>query len=791
MGHSRIIIQVHWLLLAAVVLASLGGGAAFVPKSRLPRAIPNVAISSSWSTSASQYKQQSLVVLRASGYSNATTAYTSPQSAATIQDLLHFTNIERNSNRLRELAYSKELEKAAQRHAADMAKNNYFSHDGLNGSDLKDRVALTQYRYTNVGENLFWRTPDNDPGYAVQGWMESPGHRKNLLDEQFTEVGLGYAVDEENGKHYYVQVFGRPLLAPNVEGPGPTLDTMIQTVNNARQTQSLPPFQVSNDLNQGAQEHADEMVQKGELVSKLKRGSYDRFFTQLGARFAARELFNDPSGAVQGWLKKGSQSDLLSERFTETGVGYATDGEQHYYVQLFGTPMETGVGRRDTTRPAAPFEPVSGVQPTIKAGDATKIVPRRMPPNQINMPRKKDKQEDNSRNGDFGRMGFGEFNEVRREDSDEVDNSWNDDKRVMAQMRERSGRVRVSRTNKPQRADQSPTNRRPPEAGHSHDEWDDDRRVFERMEEMRYGDMDPSQAKYFGGGRSPQGGTTSSKINANAVGFDDAWNKDYAGTANQLRRVPSNDRSRNNRGGPRYPDDDDYYYDDRRDGPDGYYDDPRYRRSPNRNVDDRPGRGRDRRMPRDRRDDYYDDRDRMPRQGGAPRGQSPRGQGSRGQGPRGQGPRGQGMRDERRDAYDVDRRGRNGMRQGAGGMEPEQRRGGRGRPRKRSNTPGVFGTPNKKKSDESENNRNLKDIHFRRHAEQTYDSEMRGMNRDGGFMYDPREGDYYIRGGGEYYDDRYDEGGDRYGPRGRRPPPRGGYDDYDMPPRRRPPSGYY
>lgn len=439
-----------------------------------------------------------------------------PSPQGTIQDLLFFTNQERHRNGLNELFYNKELEKAAQRHASDMAEQNYFSHDGLDGSDLKARVGNTNYRYTNVGENLFWRTPDNDPAYAVQGWMESAGHRKNVMDPQFTEIGLGYAFDSANSKHYYVQVFGRPVDAPtpppptssngvssppisSVQTPQETREIMIRVTNDARREQGLPALSMSSELSHGAQEHADDMMRQGELSQKLKRGSYDRFFTNIGARFAARESFNDAEGAVRGWIDKSPSSDILSERFTETGLGYATDGKQHYYVQLFGTPMETGVGRQDFVGSGTPPIGVNG--PGMR-------VPR------------KEKREDKSRNGDFGRMGFGQSNRERREEVDEVDDAWSDDRKVIQQFqnRPRPGprRVRDMRGRDPMQ----------------------DSRGMESMQSNRgsFNIRDSNPVQQMGPRPGPTAastmGSNNNGVSAPTVGFNDNWNKDYSGTAN-------------------------------------------------------------------------------------------------------------------------------------------------------------------------------------------------------------------------------------------------------------------
>lgn len=94
---------------------------------------------------------------------------------------------------------------AARAHSTDMAKNNYFSHTGLDGSSFVDRLARAGYpRDAAAGENIAY-------GYAtaqevVTGWMNSDGHRKNILNcsAKATGVGLAYG-----GTAYWTQLFGR------------------------------------------------------------------------------------------------------------------------------------------------------------------------------------------------------------------------------------------------------------------------------------------------------------------------------------------------------------------------------------------------------------------------------------------------------------------------------------------------------------------------------------------------------------------------------------------------------
>lgn len=85
------------------------------------------------------------------------------------------------------LTWSKQLEKAAERHARDMFDNQHFDHIGTDKSDLGDRITAEGYDWSLVGENIAWgHTSVKD---AVEGWVLSPEHCKNMMDPTFTDVG--------------------------------------------------------------------------------------------------------------------------------------------------------------------------------------------------------------------------------------------------------------------------------------------------------------------------------------------------------------------------------------------------------------------------------------------------------------------------------------------------------------------------------------------------------------------------------------------------------------------------
>ncbi|HZM83607.1 MAG TPA: CAP domain-containing protein [Candidatus Limnocylindrales bacterium] len=95
---------------------------------------------------------------------------------------------------------------AGQAHSADMAKNNYFSHTGRDGSSFVDRLARAGYpKEGAAGENIAY-------GYStapavVNGWMNSEGHRRNILNCSSKSTGVGLAY--KGSTPYWTQLFGR------------------------------------------------------------------------------------------------------------------------------------------------------------------------------------------------------------------------------------------------------------------------------------------------------------------------------------------------------------------------------------------------------------------------------------------------------------------------------------------------------------------------------------------------------------------------------------------------------
>jgi uncharacterized protein YkwD len=130
-------------------------------------------------------------------------------ASAVSREVVTLTNAERSDRGRTRLNANPQLMRAAQLHAEQMAHAGRLAHDLPDASypRTEDRLAAARYRWQMYGENV--AQGQSSAEEALRGWMNSAGHRKNILNPAYTELGAGYAVDRA-GRPYFVQVFGRP-----------------------------------------------------------------------------------------------------------------------------------------------------------------------------------------------------------------------------------------------------------------------------------------------------------------------------------------------------------------------------------------------------------------------------------------------------------------------------------------------------------------------------------------------------------------------------------------------------
>ena len=133
------------------------------------------------------------------------------------REVTRLVNLERKARGLAPLALNPHLMKSAQFHARYMADSDCFAHRCPDEPDLVVRAGNAGYEFRMISENI--ASAMNDPAEAVRVWMTSEGHRRNILDPDMREIGVGFVLLNEDGgkqrsRQYWVQNFGAPGQIP-------------------------------------------------------------------------------------------------------------------------------------------------------------------------------------------------------------------------------------------------------------------------------------------------------------------------------------------------------------------------------------------------------------------------------------------------------------------------------------------------------------------------------------------------------------------------------------------------
>jgi uncharacterized protein YkwD len=125
------------------------------------------------------------------------------------QQILDLVNQERAKVGADPLSINEQLDQAADLHSQDQASMNNMSHTGSNGSDFGTRIQGEGYQFSTAGENVAAGYVDAEA--VVAGWMGSEGHRENILNSGFEELGVGYSTSDD-GTTYWTQDFGAEIV---------------------------------------------------------------------------------------------------------------------------------------------------------------------------------------------------------------------------------------------------------------------------------------------------------------------------------------------------------------------------------------------------------------------------------------------------------------------------------------------------------------------------------------------------------------------------------------------------
>ncbi|MFJ4468208.1 CAP domain-containing protein [Streptomyces sp. NPDC089424] len=123
-------------------------------------------------------------------------------ASSAVKRIVTLVNSERGKAGCSAVKLNAELTDAAQDHSADMASHRKMSHTGSDGSDPGQRITKAGYDWRTYGENVAYGY--SSPEQVMDGWMSSPGHKKNILNCAFKEIGVGLA----QPGNYWTQDFG-------------------------------------------------------------------------------------------------------------------------------------------------------------------------------------------------------------------------------------------------------------------------------------------------------------------------------------------------------------------------------------------------------------------------------------------------------------------------------------------------------------------------------------------------------------------------------------------------------
>ena len=131
-----------------------------------------------------------VAALTAGGAAAGPRASLTPLETGVLADINSF----RAAHGLARLRLSTSLTLAARAHSTQMAQDGYFAHESADGSPFWKRVQAfygsSPWRLWSVGENLLWSSPGVTAGHALQMWVASPEHLKNLMNPQWREIGV-------------------------------------------------------------------------------------------------------------------------------------------------------------------------------------------------------------------------------------------------------------------------------------------------------------------------------------------------------------------------------------------------------------------------------------------------------------------------------------------------------------------------------------------------------------------------------------------------------------------------
>merc|ERR1719362_409028 len=214
-----------------------------------------------------------------------------PTPSGGASEVLRLVNEERKKTGAPAVCLNEKLGRAAAAHTADMVRNRFLSHRGSDGKWPRDRVTRQGYSWRAAGENI--ARGQTGAQEVVRSWMNSPGHRRTILDPAYKNMGYAFLPASDSWRMYHTQVFGtlqsgggcnghpeptpspQPLPSPTPPTPSPQpspwptppaptpsggASEVLRLVNAERKKTGAPAVCLNEKLGRAAAAHTADMV---------------------------------------------------------------------------------------------------------------------------------------------------------------------------------------------------------------------------------------------------------------------------------------------------------------------------------------------------------------------------------------------------------------------------------------------------------------------------------------------------------------------------------------------------
>lgn len=241
------------------------------------------------------------------------------------QAMLNIINRTRSQNGAPPLSMDPRITAVARKHSEDMLKNKFFAHVSPRYGDLKDRFARGGLIAKRFAENL---ASNRSLIEAHQGLMDSPGHRRNILDPDMSLIGIGIARTED-GQLLITENFMQPFEEYNTEA---LASQLYREINEARAAENLPPLQNRSVLDSVARENSKAMCASDNTSYETARRLLDQKSPRL--KYIQMSVLKSPNPP-----KVEQVADVLNSRYSLIGIGIAQGNLQNGERPLYSTVL--------------------------------------------------------------------------------------------------------------------------------------------------------------------------------------------------------------------------------------------------------------------------------------------------------------------------------------------------------------------------------------------------------------------------------------------------------------------